>query len=89
MDSAWEQKKPEARKLLAVGAADHLSGAPWNDSRQSFSTGERPVVYTKKTQKVAIFVSSQKTGERVKEGGDFAKEGETFKLAPRCLKTLT
>jgi len=29
VDSAWEQKKLEARKMLAVGAADsHTSGAP-------------------------------------------------------------
>jgi hypothetical protein len=41
VDSAWEQEKLEARKMLAVGAAESpASSAPWNDGGRSFSTKE-------------------------------------------------
>ena len=54
--SAWEQKKLEARKMLAVGAADSQpSGAPSNDGERSFFTEERLVGYAENMQKVAIF----------------------------------
>jgi len=37
------------------GVLGRGSGVPWNESRQSFSTKERPVIYAKKMQKVMIF----------------------------------
>ena len=46
MDSAWEQKKLEARKLLAVGAADRASELQANiaqPKRMSAGHPQRPV----------------------------------------------
>jgi len=40
VDSAWEQYKLEARKLLENGGESHLSSAPWNDGGSSFFTKE-------------------------------------------------
>ena len=36
VDSLWEQKKPEARKLLVNRAESHMPGAPNQDSGPSF-----------------------------------------------------
>jgi hypothetical protein len=36
-------------------AHTHLSSAPWNDGGLSFFTKERLALYTKNTQKVAVF----------------------------------
>jgi len=42
VDSAWEQEKPEARKMLAVGAADsHTSGAPPHEKEFMFHRRNR------------------------------------------------
>ena len=54
VDSAWEQKKLEARKMLVNRADSHTSGAPWNDGGPSFSTKERLAASTEVTLKAPI-----------------------------------
>jgi hypothetical protein len=44
VDSAWEQKKLEARKMLVNRADSHTSSAPSNDGGRSFYTRERRLV---------------------------------------------
>ena len=40
VNSAWEQRKLEARKMLENGVESPASSAPWNDGGRSFSTRE-------------------------------------------------
>ncbi|MEJ2512516.1 MAG: hypothetical protein P8Y72_13075 [Anaerolineales bacterium] len=41
MDSAWEQEKLEARKILENAAESHTSGAPLHEGKPSFFQYER------------------------------------------------
>ena len=47
VDSVWEQRKLEARKMLENAAESPASSAPWNDGGRSFSTKERLAARTK------------------------------------------
>ena len=42
VDSAWEQRKLEARKMLENGGESHQSGAPHQDGGRSFFPKETP-----------------------------------------------
>jgi N-formylglutamate amidohydrolase len=44
VDSAWEQEKLEARKMLENRAESPASSAPWNDGGLSFFTKEHLAV---------------------------------------------